>query len=384
MYTIVMDDHKNLVQTVRTKLCQHDKLADRIQFLVPNAYDEIDLTTFTVVLKYVDQGNVPHSEMLLSDGAADIDDYTRYIMPVTTELTRFEGDIEIRLTLTKNDYEAGSQYVLNSKTTILHIYPVFENFNIDVNGTKTYFMTYEDILDALEANRLSAHDVIFTTDTYECYVLDNDLVPRKITARTALYDSVEEAVRALNNSSSTYEGQIVAIKSGDSYLGYMVNLDDDRWTVVSLGTPDDIDYNSLLNKPITNLIGTQASPINISELADGTYCIAGSYVLTDGGEILSAAFGNVWYVSHGDEDVTAKQVTSDSIIDYVIEENSVTIREYALKDWVEGHCAAIQEEIELKQDKLTAGNGIQITDDGLITSDPYEPMTNTYIESLLS
>lgn len=272
MYTIVMDDRKNLVQTVRTKLCQHDKLVDKMQFLIPNTYDGMDLTGFTVVLKYVDQGNVAHSELLRGDGTADIDDYTRYILPVTSELTRFEGDIEIRITLTKNDYELGTQYVLNTKTTVIHIFPVFEDFNIDVNGTKTYFMTYADIIEALEANLLSVHDVIFTTDTYECYVIDVNLVPRKISAQTAVFESVEEAERYLNNSSLTYVGEIVAIRSGDVYQIYVVNFDEDTntWFVSCSDGISEQEARELIDEALDGLaaVAWSGAAIDVSYAGD--------------------------------------------------------------------------------------------------------------------
>jgi hypothetical protein len=44
------------------------------------------------------------------------------------------------------------------------------------------------------------------------------------------------------------------------------------------GTGGTSDYNDLLNKPFTNIVGTSTSPINLSNLDYGNYIIKGSYI----------------------------------------------------------------------------------------------------------
>ena len=63
LYTIVMNKNKELVTTVKTTLYQREKLIDKIQFLIPEMYNKLSLSDFTVILKYVDQANVPHAEI---------------------------------------------------------------------------------------------------------------------------------------------------------------------------------------------------------------------------------------------------------------------------------------------------------------------------------
>jgi hypothetical protein len=41
------------------------------------------------------------------------------------------------------------------------------------------------------------------------------------------------------------------------------------------------DYNDLLNRPFTNIVGTSTSPINLSNLDYGNYIIKGSYIYCD-------------------------------------------------------------------------------------------------------
>lgn len=64
MYTIVMRDDKSLRITEKATLYQREKLIDKIQFLIPKTYEGTDISGFTATLKYVDQGNVAHMEIL--------------------------------------------------------------------------------------------------------------------------------------------------------------------------------------------------------------------------------------------------------------------------------------------------------------------------------
>lgn len=98
MYTIVMDKYKNLNTTVRTTLFQKESLVDKVQFLIPPQYDEIDnLADYNAVLKYVDPNGNFHSEVLACDEEM-YKDYLRYVLPVTTKLTDVAGAVTVRIT----------------------------------------------------------------------------------------------------------------------------------------------------------------------------------------------------------------------------------------------------------------------------------------------
>ena len=100
MYTIIMDKYKNLNTTVRTTLFSQESAVDKIQFLIPPQYNEVDLTDYIVTLKYVDPNGNFHSEVLTLD-AEMYKNYLRYELPVTTELTQVCGTLTLRLTLMK-------------------------------------------------------------------------------------------------------------------------------------------------------------------------------------------------------------------------------------------------------------------------------------------
>lgn len=127
MYTIVMRNDKSLRITQKTTLYQREKLVDKMQFLIPLKYEELDLSDFKAILKYKDQANVAHMEILTKD-TESYNGYSRYILPVDTNLTKFAGDINIRVTLTKTDLENKKQYVLHTGEAAIPILPLSDYY----------------------------------------------------------------------------------------------------------------------------------------------------------------------------------------------------------------------------------------------------------------
>ena len=128
LYTIVMNKNKELITTVKTTLYQREKLVDKIQFLIPETYNDSTLSDFTAILKYVDQANVPHAEILIKDEEL-YKNKLRYTLPVDTNLTRFTGDVSVRLTFSKTDSETKTQYVLHTGEAIISISPLSDFYN---------------------------------------------------------------------------------------------------------------------------------------------------------------------------------------------------------------------------------------------------------------
>ena len=103
MYTIKMNSDKSLTCTVRKTIYQRENLVDKIQFLFPEKYGDLNIFDTTPILKYVDQANELHFETLAKDSEL-YKGFVRCILPVETELSRFAGNIVIRIVLmTGND-----------------------------------------------------------------------------------------------------------------------------------------------------------------------------------------------------------------------------------------------------------------------------------------
>lgn len=115
MYTIIMNENKQFVASVVRTIYQKENLADKIQFLFPEKYGDIILSECNARLQYVDIANELHIEPLARDSEL-YKGRVRYILPVDSELSRFAGNIAIRVVFTRNNSE-----VLKTGTYVLTI-----------------------------------------------------------------------------------------------------------------------------------------------------------------------------------------------------------------------------------------------------------------------
>ena len=158
MYTLLMNSNKSLMTTKRTTLYQQENLVDKIQFLFPTTYGDIDLTTCKATLIYVDQGNVSHSESLAKDTEL-YKNRLRYVLPVDSELNYFAGTVIVRIVL--EDADAG----INIKTgeAFIRIEPYrLANNDIPDDITSEKIEKIESDIDELKKNQVD--DLILTDD----------------------------------------------------------------------------------------------------------------------------------------------------------------------------------------------------------------------------
>ena len=79
--------------------------------------------------------------------------------------------------------------------------------------SKNAYINQNEISERIENGQLDAFDIIYTKDTHLCFIISPELTPIEIKSKVFVFTSVEEAEEELNNSSYTYEGQIVSILS---------------------------------------------------------------------------------------------------------------------------------------------------------------------------
>ena len=123
-----MNTDKSLNISVKTTIYQREKLVDNFRFLIPPTYGSVDLSDFTVILKYLDQGNEAHSEVLVKEDEL-YKEHLSYILPVDTNLTRFAGDITLHLTMSKVDMEEKKQYSLETGEVTITISPLSDYYH---------------------------------------------------------------------------------------------------------------------------------------------------------------------------------------------------------------------------------------------------------------
>lgn len=228
------------------------------------------------------------------------------------------------------------------------------------------YLTYEDMIQRIEAGSLDAYDIVYSKDQHTQYIIQPDLTPLEIKSRVDVYASTQDAIRELNKKSSTYEGQLVSILKGDVYRVYIVNkLINNTWTVVPASEqPDEINYDSLMNIPITNIKGTASEPIEILELEDGNYMVTGYYTFDTEKAPQSTIIGKIFMV---DEDGVT-EIGASCIKKYV--KGDMIEKNYVTDDIITSLEKSIADKYVTKVDPITSG--IMIHEGNAIFTDEVE------------
>ena len=222
---------------------------------------------------------------------------------------------------------------------------------------KYAYLSYDGMISKIADGTLDGYDIVYCNDTHENYVISPELQPLSVRSRVYVFDSVEEANTKLNINTDTYVGQIVSVIVEDKCKGYIVNKDALGNYYVDKLTIDDIDYNTLGNRPIVNLVGTLDETIVVDELNSGIYSIKGQYKISNLIETIYLSASSVIAMVEKDEDVIhIKHITTDQITDFFISDNSVTSHEYitdqylkdnnyVTADYVDNKIAALEQSI---------------------------------------
>ena len=222
---------------------------------------------------------------------------------------------------------------------------------------KWAYLSYDSMIAKIQSGELDAYDVCYCHTTKENYVISPELEPWAVRSKIYVFNSVEEANTQLNINTDTYVGQIVSVIVEDKCKGYIVNKDALGNYYVDKMTIDDIDYNTLGNRPIVNLIGDLDDPIIIDKLDTGIYNVKGQYKISNLIETIYLSASSVLIMVEKDGSVThIKHITADKIADFFISDNSVTSHEYitdqylkdnnyATTDYVDNKIAALEQSI---------------------------------------
>lgn len=118
MYTIIMDDNKQLVATNTFPIYQGENLADIIRFILPKTYDNYDLTEFTVSIQYVDteKNNVSRSSVMARNGLFENDTKIAFDLNIDRNFTKDAGEKVLQLEISKFDDELGEEILIKSST----------------------------------------------------------------------------------------------------------------------------------------------------------------------------------------------------------------------------------------------------------------------------
>lgn len=253
-----------------------------------------------------------------------------------------------------------------------------------VAKAKFGYLMYADMLARIADGKLDEYDICYTKDTHECYIISEDKTPIAIKSKVSTYSSVTSAEIALNSAIDTYEGQIVAIKYKTRFRAYIVENVEGKFVVSPLDeTRDQIDYNTLGDKPIVNLKGTSEAPIIIGELSEGVYYISGQYVFIADDKNINFAMRDLLFITDGNGNI--KKITSKNIINYTITDDGVKEDLFVTTEFIKQQGFATEKYVDTKiaaLDFLTKNDLSTYVD--LVFDETFDKKVEEKVESALS
>lgn len=128
MYTILVNDDNTFTTSVKERIMKRSKLVDKLHFLCNPTYNDFDMSEFTVTMEYISPISKEYRSEVLVLSEELYKDKLEYVLPLDTNLTKEDGDIEVLLTFTKVDIdEEGNSYQYVRKTSppaVITIYPI--------------------------------------------------------------------------------------------------------------------------------------------------------------------------------------------------------------------------------------------------------------------
>lgn len=204
------------------------------------------------------------------------------------------------------------------------------------NHSKFAYKNFDEIQECINTGELDIYDVIYTKDTHENIIIAPDYSIISVKSKIYRFLDIASAEAFLNTASDTDEGQIVSIVKDGKYTGYIVNKNKSgSFYVTSLSNTDNVDYNTLSNRPITNLKGEIGTPVIISSLSDGVYRITGQYQISDTlATVFVSTVSNLFLVEHSGANTYIKKISARDITDYAVNKDNTTISTVATTEWL--------------------------------------------------
>jgi hypothetical protein len=211
------------------------------------------------------------------------------------------------------------------------------------NHSRFFYTNRDQIQDGINTGLVNQWDIVICQDTKEQILITDEYEQVVIKSRVYRFEDVSTAEEVLNNSSDTYEGQVVSIMSNrGTYQAYIVNRGDSGKFVVqsiSVYNAGDLNYADLGDRPITNLQGDIENPECLYGQAEGIYKIDGAYRLSATyPTIFQSSNSNLYLVSYdGDENCYIRIISASNITDYVINGDGEFIgkSEMVTTEWLE-------------------------------------------------
>lgn len=196
MLTLLLKANKRLVISKNARIYQREANIDVFNLYIPEKYDDKDISDCTVVMQYIDPGNVAHSETL--DKVTELDDdtglikegYSLYWLPIDTKFTAVAGNIRMQLMLTDMDQDNNQTVIMRSSELTIPVLTVSDYFayvdDSSLSAIDNRIAELKALAEELE-NTEGRLDKTIPTDL----TMDKDFIKLKTEDGTAIGDGVE-------------------------------------------------------------------------------------------------------------------------------------------------------------------------------------------------
>lgn len=118
MYTILITNDNEMDVSVIEPVVEGSNRANKIRFLVPQMYEDLDMSEFTVTLEYVIPKSRWSYDYVLEPSEELYKGMLEYLYEITDEFTEEDGEVEVHLTFVKDDI------VREIRPTTIRVYPI--------------------------------------------------------------------------------------------------------------------------------------------------------------------------------------------------------------------------------------------------------------------
>lgn len=152
-YTILVNNDNTAIATAKSRIMQRTKNVDNLKIIIPKIYDGQDFSEYKVLMEYKlpISHEVKLEELVLADANYETD-YMLFQLPLLTDFTKENGDVELQLSIIGLTMDE----LGNTKEIARKILP----FKIPVIPIADWFTVPDSELDVLTQYYLAAQQQI--------------------------------------------------------------------------------------------------------------------------------------------------------------------------------------------------------------------------------
>ena len=210
MNTFLLKSDYTVIKSIKKPVMEKSTGIDVLYFITPKMIGELDLTNgFNLVMEYLQpvSKKVKIETLVLVDSDYE-EDYLRYALPLTTQITEEPGEVEINLTYMGVSLDAegkSHEHICPFSTTYLTIVPIsswFSASNEAMTQLAEIYTANQRQIQALTElanmlNQSKADDIKLDVESGEIYVVSGT---KKLGTGIMLEELANEITEAAGNS----------------------------------------------------------------------------------------------------------------------------------------------------------------------------------------